>query len=105
MIKSDLMNDFIIKNQWFFKTKTLLPYGKHAICRLLELGLSVYVLKSKKSLCFMQTESNFIYYRRHSELDFKHNWLGIEGDYRYFSKVNPYKLINNNENIIVKYYE
>ncbi len=104
IIKSELMKDFIKINKWFLNSKKLLPYSKHAICRLLEIGLSLHVLKSEKSLCFLQEENNFIYSRYHSTLDFKSDWIGIDGDYRYYTKSNPYKLTKKNE-IQIKYYE
>ena len=104
IIKSEIMKDFIKINKWFLNLKKLLPYSKHAICRQLEIGLSLHVLKSEKSLCFLQEENNFIYSRYHSALDFKSDWIGIDGDYRYYTKSNPFKIINKNE-IQIKYYE
>lgn len=81
-IKKNIFDKFASDFNWFLSSLEFQFLLKSSLCRLLEQGLSKYVLKRNHGLGFIQKQQLTTYRRRLKYLDLKKDWNNITGDYR-----------------------
>ena len=82
LVRRELFDLFAIKFQWYLNSCELKFLLKPALCRVLEQGLSKFILKNKFGLGFLQNSVLITYRRRFYFLDLKKDWYGELGDSR-----------------------
>ena len=81
-ISKSIFDEFVKEFNWYLTSKDLDFLLKSALCRLLEQGLSKFVLHKNYGLGFIQRNRIIKYRRRLKFLDLKGDWAGVAGDYR-----------------------
>lgn len=81
-IKKSIFDEFAAELKWFLTSIDCNVLLKIGVCRLLEQGLSKFVLLRNYGLGFIQKSRLITYRRRLKYLDLKKDWTSISGDYR-----------------------
>lgn len=82
LVEKQLFEEFSARYEWYQHSWEPKFFRKQGLCRLLEQGLSKYILSKELGLGFIQMGKLITYTRRSKWFDLHKDWIGIYGDWR-----------------------